>query len=95
MLLSYNGGMPKLTVEGYGMFEVPEGKRLVNASCPKNLNGQEFPVEGVAFYREPPALVVGETMFSPTKGSDGLFESPHAQYRTCETVVVRKESIQC
>jgi ferredoxin len=23
--------MPKLTVEGYGTFEVPEGKRLVNA----------------------------------------------------------------
>ena len=31
MRLSYNSGMPKLTVEGYGMFEVPEGKRLVNA----------------------------------------------------------------
>ena len=28
---SYNIGMPKLTVEGYGTFEVPEGKRLVNA----------------------------------------------------------------
>ena len=31
MLLSYNDEMPKLTVEGYGMFEVAEGKRLVNA----------------------------------------------------------------
>ena len=27
----YNRRMPKLTVDGYGTFEVPEGKRLVNA----------------------------------------------------------------
>ncbi len=27
----YNQGMPKLTVEGYGTFEVAEGKRLVLA----------------------------------------------------------------
>lgn len=30
-LLFYDGGMPKLTVEGYGTVEVPDGKRLVLA----------------------------------------------------------------
>ena len=29
--MTYNGRMPKLTVEGYGTFDVPDGKRLVLA----------------------------------------------------------------
>ena len=30
---------------------------------------EEFPAEGFVLYREPTALVVGETKFSPTKPS--------------------------
>ncbi len=73
--------MPKLTVEGYGTFDVPQGKRLVNAieqdagvdilhACGGNARCTTCRVEFVA--GEPTAMTVAEKERLAARGLTGV-----------------------
>jgi ferredoxin len=73
--------MPKLTVEGFGTFDVAEGKRLVNAieqdakvdilhACGGNARCTTCRIEFVS--GEPPKMTVAEKMKLQEKGLTGV-----------------------
>ncbi len=73
--------MPKLTVEGYGTFDVPQGKRLVNAieqdagvdilhACGGNARCTTCRVEFIA--GEPTAMTVAEKERLAARGLTGV-----------------------